>query len=465
MFRRVLVANRGEIAARVIRACHALGVEAVAVYSEADAGSPHLDEADQRICIGAAHARHSYLDQEAILEAAHQTGCQALHPGYGFLSESWLFAARCRDERITFIGPEAASIRTMGDKVAARRAAVAAGLPVIPGTLAPVAGLDSVRQAASETGYPLILKAVAGGGGRGMRRVDDPAELESQWETATGEAAAAFGDGSMYVERYIEGGRHIEVQVLADRFGNVVHLGERECSVQRNHQKLIEETPSPALSPERSAAFGEMVRQAIARLGYRGAGTVEFLLDPATDQLYFLEMNTRLQVEHPVTEMTTGVDIVEWQLRIAASERLGFAQADIERRGHAIECRINAEDPEQGFRPAAGRITTLEWPATGDGDGVRVDTHLQPGYEVPPFYDSLLAKMIAWAPDRDGAIDLMLASLAATRIEGVPTTIPLHARVLDSTEFRSGVATTSTLVELLERWGWAVSPAALEEKV
>lgn len=436
MFRKVLVANRGEIALRIIRACHAVGAKAVAVYSEADADSPHLREADETICIGGGPPSSSYLNQDALLEAALITGCQAIHPGFGFLSENARFAVRCEDQKLTFVGPSSRSMRLMGDKATARRTMIAAGLPVLPGSKDILESLDEARERADEIGYPVLLKATAGGGGRGMRRVDEPSGLAQAWDEATREAAGAFGDAGLYMEKFIVGGRHIEFQVLADRYGNVIHLGERECSVQRNHQKLIEEAPASRFDPAVREALGERIRHAVREIGYVNAGTIEFLMD-ADGHLYFMEMNTRIQVEHPVTEMVTGIDLVAWQLRIAAGERLSIRQEDVRWTGHAMEVRINAEDPAQNFRPSPGALETYEPPATGTN--VRIDTHVEQGYRIPPFYDSMIAKLIVWGEDRPAAIQAMRDALGAFRIGPVATTIPLHQRILQEDAFVNGV--------------------------
>lgn len=435
MFRKVLVANRGEIALRIIRACHAVGAKAVAVYSEADADSPHLREADETICIGGGPPASSYLLQEALLEAALITECQAIHPGFGFLSENARFAVRCEDQKLTFIGPSSRSMRLMGDKATARRTMRAAGLPVLPGSKDILASVEEARERADEVGYPVLLKATSGGGGRGMRRVDAPEGLAQAWDEATREAAGAFGDAGLYLEKFIVGGRHIEFQILADRYRNVVHLGERECSVQRNHQKLLEEAPASRFDPQTRAELGERIRRAVREIGYVNAGTIEFLMDAHGD-LYFMEMNTRIQVEHPVTEMITGVDLVAWQLRIAAGERLTLQQEDIEFRGHAIEVRINAEDPAADFRPSPGALETFVPPQLSEH--VRLDTHVEQGYRIPPFYDSMIAKLIVLGTDRKDAIEKMKTALSQFQIGPIATTIPLHQRILEEAAFAEG---------------------------
>lgn len=435
MFRKVLVANRGEIALRIIRACHEVGAKAVAVYSEADAESPHLEEADESICIGGGSPAQSYLNQDAILQAAELMDCQAIHPGFGFLSENKHFATRCEQQKLTFIGPPARCIQLMGDKATARRTMKAAGLPTLPGSKGLLANLDEARERAEEVGYPVLLKATSGGGGRGMRRVNAPEELERAWDEATREAAGAFGDAGLYMEKFVVGGRHIEFQLLADRYGNVLHFGERECSIQRNHQKLVEEGPANGMSEEKRAEIGALVCRAAREIGYVNAGTVEFLMDASGD-LFFMEMNTRIQVEHPVTELITGVDLVAWQLRVAAGEPLALKQEDIAIRGHAIECRINAEDPAQGFRPSPGVLETFEAPV--DLPGVRLDTHVRQGYRIPTFYDSMVGKLIVWGEDRAQALERMKGALAAFKIGPVATTIPLHQRILQESAFREG---------------------------
>lgn len=446
MFRRVLIANRGEIARRIIRACHAVGAEAVAVYSDADREGPWVREADHAICIGPGPSAKSYLDAEAVLQAAVQMDCQAVHPGFGFLSENARFAQRCLSQSLQFIGPLPSAIRKMGDKATARETMRAAGLPVMPGGQGVLPSIDAARAMAEEVGYPVLLKATAGGGGRGMRKVDRPEDLAAKYEEASAEALKAFGNPDLYLEKFIVGGRHIEFQVLADHWGNVIHLGERECSVQRNHQKLIEEAPASRFDPDVRAALGERIRAAVRAIGYRNAGTIEFLMD-ASGALYFMEMNTRIQVEHPVTELVTGIDLVAWQLRIAAGERLTIQQEDVRWTGHAIEARINAEDPAQGFRPAPGRLERFEPPTLGPETGLRLDTCAEPGYRIPIFYDSMIGKLIAHGSDRAEAIARLDAGLAAFRVEGVPTTIALHREVLADEQFRAGEYTCRFLEE------------------
>lgn len=443
MFRRLLVANRGEIALRVIRACRQLGIETVAVYSSADRDSPHLRLADKTVCIGPAQSKESYLNMDAILQAAEQYECQALHPGYGFLSENALFAERCLRHKIAFVGPPPHAIRLMGDKLTAKQTMQAAGLETIPGSASLLGNRDEAKQVARQVGYPVLLKATAGGGGKGMRVCRDDGELERFFDEARLEAEKAFGHPGLYLEKIIQGGRHIEFQVLADAFGHVIHLGERECSVQRHHQKLIEESPSPALDADTRRRLGDRVTAAMRAIGYVSAGTVEFLRD-ANGRLYFMEMNTRLQVEHPVTEMVTGVDIVQEQIRIAANEPLTIKQDEVRWNGHAIECRINAEDPQNGFRPDPGCITVFDPPT---GDALRLDTHVEAGYTIPPFYDSMVGKLIAHGSTRPETLRIMADALRQFRIEGVRTTIPLHQRILATPEFVSGQYD----IELLKR--------------
>ncbi len=444
MFRRILVANRGEVAARVLRTCRRMGVEVVAVTSAVDRELGWLDEADEVICLGPGPANRSYMDADAVLEAAVLTGAAAIHPGWGFLAENAAFAARCEAAGLTFIGPPSHVMRQMGDKIAARASASSVGLPVIPGSDGALEDVAQARRVAEAIGFPVLLKAAAGGGGRGMRRVHGPDELEEAWNACVAEAQGAFGDGTLYLEKLIEGGRHVEFQVVADRFGTAVHLGERECSIQRRHQKLLEESPSPALTPAQRTELGGRVAAAAAEMGYRGAGTVEMLQD-ADGALYFMEMNTRLQVEHPVSEAVYGVDLVEWQLRVAANQPLPPVPDGP--KGHAIEVRINAEDPDRDFAPCPGRVTRLELP---EGAGIRVDTHLRSGDLIPPHYDSMICKLIAHGSDRAQAIKRLSTALAATRIEGVVTTLSLHQRILKEPAFLSGRYDTTTLETLLE---------------
>jgi len=438
VFRTVLVANRGEIALRIVRACRELGVRTVVAHSEADRGAPWLESADAGVCVGGARADESYLDAGAILQAAEQTECQAIHPGYGFLSENALFAARCEQQGITFIGPPPHAIRAMGDKLRAKLTMTRAGLAAIPGSEGPLESLDQARRVAATVGYPVLLKARAGGGGKGMRRCEREGELGAAFAQATLEAEKAFGDPALYLEKLIAGGRHIEFQILCDAYGGAVHLGERECSIQRKHQKLIEEAPSPVVGASEREELGRRVARAVAALGYRGAGTVEFLRD-REGRFFFMEMNTRLQVEHPVTEMVTGVDLVVEQLRIAARQPLRHDQDSLRIGGHAIELRINAEDPERDFRPDPGTIASLELPSERLGAvRVRWDSAIRAGYRIPPHYDSMIGKLIVHGPDRPSALEGAERALDGLRIGGVSTTIALHRRLLSSPAFRSG---------------------------
>jgi acetyl-CoA carboxylase biotin carboxylase subunit len=443
MFRSVLVANRGEIARRVFRACRQLGVRTVAVYSEADRDAPHVSDADDAVLVGPAPARESYLAIDRILDAARRTGAQAVHPGYGFLSENWRFAQACADAGVTFIGPAPDAIRAMGDKSEARRLMAAAGVPVVPGTPGPVAGDDEITRAAEAVGLPLILKAASGGGGIGMARVKAMNELVKTFATASRRAEAAFGDGALYMERYLERPRHVEVQVFGDGAGQVVHLHERDCSIQRRHQKLVEESPSPALAPTTKAGLVAAAVAGARAIGYANAGTMEFLVDAAGDY-HFIEMNTRLQVEHPVTEAVTGLDLVVAQLRVAAGEPLPWRQDDIPQRGAALECRVYAEDPDKNFLPSPGTVTRLVVP---DGDGIRVDAGIAEGVAVPVHYDPLLMKVIAHGADRAGAIARLDAALAACVVEGVRTTVPFLRRVLADDAFRAGRVHTQMIDE------------------
>jgi acetyl-CoA carboxylase biotin carboxylase subunit len=441
MFSRVLVANRGEIAVRVIRALHELGIEAVAVYSTADKESLHVRLADRAVAIGPAPAAQSYLNIPSVIAAAATTGCEAIHPGYGFLAENPAFVAACEDNELVFVGPTADVMARMGDKVQAKRELRRADVPLVPGSETTV-DLDEARALAGEVGYPLLLKASAGGGGKGMRVVDAEDELEGLFQTAAAEAEAAFGDPSLYVEKLVTPARHVEIQVLADADGGVLTLGERECSIQRRHQKLIEESPSPALSPETREAMEAAGERAARQIGYRNAGTFEFLLGP-DQSFYFIELNARLQVEHPVSELVTGVDIVREQLRIAAGETLELT-GRAPRRGHALEIRINAEDPARDFAPAPGLVTTFRPPL---GPGVRLDTFITEGYTVPPFYDSLLAKLVVWDENRPAAIARSLRALGELTVGGIPTTRELAIQILRSEEFASGRYSTSFLEE------------------
>jgi acetyl-CoA carboxylase biotin carboxylase subunit len=434
MFSKVLIANRGEIALRVIRACRELGVRSVAVYSDADARAPHVRAADEAVHIGPAPSAESYLKGDRIVEAALRVGAEAIHPGYGFLSEREWFARAVRDAGLVFIGPPAEAIAAMGSKTAARQLAIAAGVPVVPGTTEPLRDEADARAVAERFGYPVLLKAAAGGGGKGMRVVREAASLGSSLDTARREAKAAFGDDAVYVEKYIVGPRHVEIQVLGDTHGTMLSLNERECSVQRRHQKMIEEAPSVAVTPELRRKMGETAVRAASAAGYVNAGTCEFLLD-ADGDFYFLEMNTRLQVEHPVTELVTGLDLVQWQLRVAAGERLPFRQEEIVPRGWAMECRVTSEDPANGFLPSTGRVRYLHLPT---GPGVRWDGGIESGSEITLHYDPMLAKLIVWAPTRELAIARMHRALSELVIEGVETSRDFHLRVMKDDEFRRG---------------------------
>ncbi|QUV84462.1 acetyl-CoA carboxylase biotin carboxylase subunit [Chloracidobacterium aggregatum] len=444
LFRKVLVANRGEIACRIIWACKELGLKTVAVYSQADADSLHVRFADEAVCIGPPPSKQSYLNIPALISAAEVTDADAIHPGYGFLSENAHFAEVCEACNITFIGPSPSAIRTMGDKATAKSTMQAAGVPVVPGSDGVLESLDAAESVAAEIGFPLMIKATAGGGGRGMRIVRSVEELRSAFQSAQSEAAAAFGNPGVYVEKYIEKPRHIEIQVLADKHGNTIHFGERDCSIQRKNQKLIEESPSPVVSPEMREQMGQAALGACHKVNYAGVGTVEFIVDEALN-FYFMEMNTRIQVEHPVTEFVADVDLVREQILVAAGEKLTISQDKVNLKGHAIECRINAEDPEK-FTPSPGCITSLNIPS---GPGVRVDTHVYSGYRVPPYYDSMVAKLIVHAPNRNQAIARMKRALETFVIEGIKTTIPLHQRIMDSDTFRSGHFSTRFLETFL----------------
>lgn len=434
MISKVLIANRGEIALRVIRACRELGIGSVAVFSDADSRAPHVREADEAVNIGPPPSSESYLRGDAIIEAAVRSGADAIHPGYGFLSEREWFARAVRDAGLVWIGPPAEAIAAMGSKTSARTLAVAHGVPVVPGTTEALRDAEAARTVASEFGYPILLKAAAGGGGKGMRVVREESELEASLDSARREAKNAFGDDAVYVEKYIEGPRHVEIQILADTHGNVLSLGERECSIQRRHQKMLEEAPSVAVTPELRAAMGETAVRAARAAGYVNAGTCEFLLDSAGNY-YFLEMNTRLQVEHPVTELVTGIDLVQWQLRIASGEQLPFDQASIVPNGWAIECRITSEDSANGFLPSTGRIGYLHVPS---GPGVRWDGGIEMGSDVSLHYDPMLAKLIVWAPTRPLAIERMHRALEELTIDGVETSREFHLRLMENEEFRRG---------------------------
>jgi acetyl-CoA carboxylase biotin carboxylase subunit len=444
MFRKILIANRGEIALRVICACKELDIATVAVYSEADRNALHVRFADEAVCIGPPRSSESYLNIPHVISAAEITDVDAIHPGYGFLSENANFAEVCKAPRIAFIGPAPDILRMMGEKDQARREMAAAGVPVVPGSQGIVADADEAGAEAARIGYPLIIKASAGGGGRGMRVVRSRDELVPQWETARNEAQQAFGVPDVYLEKFIERPRHIEFQVLGDNHGSVMHLGERECSIQRRHQKLVEESPSMALTPARRAELGRTVVKALRKIGYSNAGTVEFLMDE-DGSFYFIEMNARIQVEHPVTELVTGVDLIKSQIRIAAGEKLDAAVGPIEFRGHSIECRVNAEDPET-FVPSAGRITAFESPG---GPGVRIDTAAHADAVIPPYYDSLIAKLVVHGRDRSEAIARMRRALEMFVVEGIKTSIPLHQRILADADFEAGRLDTHFLEHLL----------------
>jgi len=443
LFEKILVADRGEIALRVIRTCKELGIPTVAIHSVADDNSLHVGLADEDVCIGPPPGDQSYRNYSRVLSAADITNADAIHPGYGPLAENAEFAELCQKCGITFIGPSVESIRTMGDKASARAAMEAANVPVSPGT-GILTDFADVQAAAKEIGYPVRLKAVAGGGGRGMRTVHSEEDLEYAWQVAASEASAAFSSGNLYLEKEIVNPRHVEVQVLGDQHGTVLHLGERECSIQRRHQKLIEESPSPAVDEALRARMAKAAVAGSAAAGYYGAGTVEFLLDES-GEFYFLEMNTRVQVEHPVTEMVTGLDIVREQIRVAAGQQLSVSQDEVAFKGHAIECRVNAEDPDHDFRPTPGRITAFHVPG---GPGIRVDTHAYTGYVIPSQYDSLLAKLIAFGNTREDAVARMERALAEFVIEGVPTTIPFHRQAIGHPDFKSGDISTEFVQNL-----------------
>jgi acetyl-CoA carboxylase, biotin carboxylase subunit len=443
-FSKILIANRGEIALRILRTCQELGIATVAVHSTVDQSALHVQLADEAVCIGEAPSAKSYLNIPNIIAAALTRGATAIHPGYGFLAENAKFAEICADHKIHFIGPSPDSIRRMGDKSTAKETMQKAGVPTVPGSDGIVADEEEAKILAEQIGFPLMVKATAGGGGRGMRLVREPEDLVKLFLAAQGEAEAAFGNGGVYLEKFIEKPRHIEFQILADSHGNVVHLGERDCSIQRRHQKLLEEAPSAALNPELRQKMGVAAVKAAQSIGYVGAGTVEFLLD-AFGNFYFMEMNTRIQVEHPVTEMITGLDLIAEQIRIAQGEQLSFTQDEIVLRGHAIECRINAEDPNHNFRPTPGRI--LAYLAPG-GPGVRMDSHVYPDYEIPPYYDSLIGKLIVWGPDRKTAIARMQRALQECAITGVSTTIGFHQQILANAEFQAGLVYTNFVEQM-----------------
>ena len=434
MFKKVLVANRGEIALRIIRACHELGIKTVAIYSQADEESLPVTLASEAYCVGPASSAKSYLNVSNIMSVALMAGVDAIHPGYGFLAENAAFAEICADHQIKFIGPSPDMIRKMGDKATAKQTMAEVGVPVVPGLDGTTADASLVKGWAKHSGYPIIIKATAGGGGKGMRVVQNEEEVEAQLEMARAEAKAAFGNDEVYIEKFIINPRHVEIQVLADQFGNVVHLGERDCSIQRRHQKLLEEAPSPVVTPEIRERIGGIILKAIRKIGYEGVGTIELLCDKDLN-FYFMEMNTRIQVEHPVTEMITGIDLLKEQIRVAAGEPLRFTQDDIQIRGHAIECRINAEDPDKNFMPCPGLIDGYVAPG---GPGVRVDSHAYTGYKIPPHYDSLVGKLIVWGEDRTEAIIRMKRALNEFGITGIKTTIPFHQKLMDNPAFVDG---------------------------
>lgn len=434
MIKKLLIANRGEIALRVIRACKELNIPTVAVYSTADELSLHVRFADEAVCIGPPDSKSSYLKMAQIISAAEVTNADAIHPGYGFLAENADFAQMCEDNEILFVGPRPTAIRTMGDKAQARETVRKAGVPIIPGSETVVKNIEEIKRFAENHGYPVILKASAGGGGRGMRVVHQIAELENAYNNAREEALKAFGNPDMYVEKLVEDARHIEVQIMGDNFGNIIHLGERECSIQRRHQKLIEESPSPAVDEELREKLGKIAVRAARAVNYSSAGTVEFLMDKKRN-IFFMEMNTRIQVEHPVTEMVTGIDLLKEQIRLANGEKIPKWMKKFNLRGHAIECRINAEDPSKNFRPSPGKIQAFHAPG---GPGTRMDTHVYTGYEIPSHYDSLLGKLITHGKNRDEAIVRMERALDETILEGVPTTIPFHKAILKNEAFRTG---------------------------
>lgn len=434
MIKKVLIANRGEIAVRIIRACREMGIETVAVYSEADKEALHTQLADEAVCIGPAPSAESYLSMERIISATIVSGADAIHPGFGFLSENSKFAELCEQCRITFIGPGSEVIARLGNKQEARNTMVNAGVPVIPGSSEPIYDTVTGAKEADRIGYPVIVKAALGGGGKGMRVADTPEEFETSFRTAQKEAQMAFGDNTMYIEHFVRHPRHIEFQILADSMGNVIHLGERDCSIQRNHQKMIEESPCTAISEELRQKMGEAAVKAAKAAGYVNAGTIEFLLEK-NNQFYFMEMNTRIQVEHPVTEWVTGVDLIKEQIRIASGEPLSLKQEDVHLTGHAIECRINAENPEKGFRPSPGTITDMYLPG---GKGIRIDSAIYSGYTIPPYYDSMIAKLIVWAKNRNEAIRKMQSALGEIIIEGIDTNVDYQYEILNHPDYLAG---------------------------
>ena len=434
MIEKILIANRGEIAVRVIRACREMGIRTVAVYSEADKDALHTQLADEAVCIGPAPSAESYLNMQNIISATLVSGADAIHPGFGFLSENSKFAELCEQCKITYIGPDSKVISALGNKSVARNTMVEAGVPVIPGSKEPVYTVEEGEKIAGEIGYPIIVKAALGGGGKGMRVAQTPDEFQASFQTAQKEAQMAFGDGTMYLEHFVEHPRHIEFQILADKYGNVVHLGERDCSIQRNHQKMIEESPSEALTPELRQKMGEAAVKAAKAAHYTNAGTIEFLLEK-NGNFYFMEMNTRIQVEHPVTEWVTGIDLVKEQIRIASGEKLSYKQEDVHLSGHAIECRINAENPEKGFRPSPGTITDMYLPG---GKGIRIDSAIYSGYTIPPYYDSMVAKLVVWAKNRKEAIRKMQSALGEIIIEGIDTNVDYQYEILHHPDYLKG---------------------------
>jgi acetyl-CoA carboxylase biotin carboxylase subunit len=446
----LFIANRGEIAVRIIRACRELGVASVQAYSEADSESLAVKLADKSVCVGAAPSKESYLNQKVLIEAAKASGADAIHPGYGFLSENAEFAEGCEKAGLIYVGPQASVIRLMGDKAAARRLASEAGVPITMGSPDPIKSAEEAVEIGKRIGYPLLVKAAAGGGGRGMRVVSQESELKESIERAAAEASAAFGSDALYIEKYLSPVRHVEVQVIGDG-KNIVHLGERDCTIQRRHQKLVEESPSPALTPQLRERLTASAVALARHVGYRSAGTLEYIVDAAKQEFYFIEMNTRIQVEHPVTEMLTGFDLVKMQIRIADGESLPIAQNDVRFSGHVIECRINAEDPEKGFMPRPGVLSEYSMPS---GPGVRVDSHAYPGYKLPPHYDSLIAKLLVWGSDREEALSRMQRALGEFQIVGVPTTIEFHKRLVGEPDFVAGDVHTRYVKEQM----WAGHP-------
>lgn len=446
MFSKILIANRGEIALRIIRACKELGIRTVAVYSQVDKSSLHVRFADEAICIGQASSSNSYLNIPAIISTAEITDVEAIHPGYGFLAENPHFAEICGSCKITFIGPSPENIRLMGDKMAARTTMQKAGIPIVPGSNSAVRNKEEALKTAKSIGYPVIIKAAAGGGGKGMRICHNDLTLISNLMTAQAEAEANFGSSNVYIEKYIERPRHIEIQVLGDKYGHILHLGERDCSIQRRHQKLLEESPSPAVDSKLRKRLGEMALRGAKQVGYSSAGTVEFLLDQ-NNNFYFMEMNTRIQVEHPVTEMITGIDLIKEQIRIASGEKLRLKQEEIQFRGSSIECRINAEDYENNFMPSPGKIETVILPG---GPGVRVDTHIYPGYEISSYYDSLVAKLIVRGGNRQEAVKIMQRALSEFYIAPIKTTVPFHLRLMENSSFIKGDVSTHFVQDLLK---------------